>query len=82
MGVPSQRGKDDGLEKGPSSSSWQFQTATPGPTAGCFFFHLLRLLNAGMLLHRMAVQKIGPDSPMRPWLLKSVFLVPPRELNQ
>lgn len=28
------------------------------------------------------LQKIGPDSRLRPCLLKSVFLVPPRELNQ
>lgn len=82
MGVPSRREKEDGLEKEPGSSFWRFQTATPGPAAACFFFHLLYLLNAGMLLHRMAIQKIGPYSPMRPWLLKSVFLVPPRELNQ
>lgn len=47
MGVPSQSGKEDGLEKGPSSSSRRLQTATPGPAAGCVFLHLLHRLNTG-----------------------------------
>lgn len=71
MGVPRQRGKEDSLEKGPHSSSWPFQHTThaaynPGAICQEVFFHVLHLLNTGMLLPRMAVQKVGPDSHFRP----------------
>lgn len=54
-----------GLSLSPSSSKQQFQGQLPGVS-------FVTPVNAWTLLHRMAVQKIGLDSPMRPRLLKLV----------
>lgn len=54
-----------GLSLSPRSSKQQFQGQLPGVS-------FVTSLNPWMLLHRMVVQKIGIDSPMRPRLLKLV----------